>query len=110
MRLRVKDLDFGQRRILVRDAKGGKDRVTILPNSLMKPLRVQLATTEQLHEQDLADRYGAVYSPYALQRKYPHANKEWIWQFIFPATQRSQDPRVVQFVAITSVRTLCKKL
>jgi integron integrase len=93
MRLRVKDLDFGQRQILVRDAKGGKDRVTILPNSLIKPLRAQLATAKQLHEQDLADGYGAVYLPYALERKYPHANKEWIWQFILPATQRSQDPR-----------------
>jgi len=93
MRLRVKDLDFGQRQILVRDAKGGKDRVTILPNSLIKPLRVQLATAKQLHEQDLADGYGAVYLPYALERKCPHASKEWIWQFIFPATQRSQDPR-----------------
>jgi integron integrase len=93
MRLRVKDLDSGQRQILVRDAKGGKDRVTILPNSLIKPLRVQLATAKQLHEQDLADGYGAVYLPYALERKYPHANKEWIWQYVFPATQRSQDPR-----------------
>ena len=93
MKLRVKDLDFGQRQILVRDAKGGKDRVTILPNSLIKPLRVQLATAKQLHEQDLADGYGAVYLPYALERKYPHANKEWIWQYVFPATQRSQDPR-----------------
>ena len=60
MRLRVKDLDFGQRQILVRDAKGGKDRVTILPNSLIKPLHVQLATAKQLHEQDLAAGYGAV--------------------------------------------------
>jgi integron integrase len=93
MRLRVKDLDFGQRQILARDAKGGKDRVTILPNSLIKPLRVQLATTKQLHEQDLADGYGAVYLPNALERKYPHANQEWIWQYVFPATQRSQDPR-----------------
>jgi len=80
MRLRVKDLDFGQRQILVRDAKGGKDRVTILPNSLIKPLRVQLVMAKQLHEQDLVDGYGTVYLPYALERKYPHANKEWIWQ------------------------------
>ena len=94
MRLRVKDLDFGQRQILVRDAKGGKDRVTILPYSLIKPLRVQLATTKQLHEQDLADGYGAVYLPYALEPKYPQANKEWSWQYVFPATQRSQDPPV----------------
>jgi len=93
MRLRVKDLDFGQRQILVRDAKGGKDRVTILPNSLIKSLRVQLFTAKQLHEQDLVDGYGTVYLPYALERKYPHANKEWIWQYVLPATQRSQDPR-----------------
>ena len=93
MRLRVKDLDFGQRQILARDAEGGSDRVTILPNSLIKPLRVQLATAKQFHEQDRADGYGAVYLPYALERKYPHANKEWIWQYVFPATQRSQDPR-----------------
>ena len=93
MRLRVEDLDFGQRQILVRDAKGGKDRITILPNSLIKPLRIQLATAQQLHEQDLADGYGAIYLPYALERKYPHANREWIWQYVFPATKRSQDPR-----------------
>ena len=93
MRLRVKDLDFGQRQILVRDAKGGKDRITILPNSLIKPLRIQLATAQQLHEQDLADGYGTIYLPYALERKYPHANREWIWQYVFPATKRSQDPR-----------------
>jgi integrase len=84
MRLRVKDLDFGQRQILVRDAKGGKDRVTILPNSLVKPLRVQLVMAKQLHEQDLVDGYGTVYLPYALERRYPHSNKEWIWQYLIP--------------------------
>ena len=93
MRLRVKDLDFGQHQILVRDAKGGKDRVTMLPNSLVKPLRVQLVTAKQLHQQDLADGYGAVYLPYALERKYPHSNQEWVWQYVFPGTQRSPDPR-----------------
>mgnify|MGYP001826095794 FL=1 len=78
MRLRVKDLDFVRRQILVRDAKGGKDRVNILPNNLIKPLRVQLATAKQLHEQDCADGYGTVYLPYALERNYANANKEWI--------------------------------
>ena len=78
MRLRIKDLDFGQHQILARDTKGGRDRVTVLPNSLIKPLRVQLATTKQLHEQDVADGYGTVYLPYALERKYPHANREWM--------------------------------
>ena len=67
--------------------------MTILPNSLIKPLRVQLVTAKQLHEQDLVDGYGTVYLPYALEWKYPHANKEWIWQYVFPATQRSQAPR-----------------
>ena len=78
MRLRIKDLDFGQHQILARDTKGGRGRVTVLPNSLIKPLRVQLATTKQLHEQDVADGYGTVYLPYALERKYPHANQEWM--------------------------------
>jgi len=93
MRLRVKDLDFGHHQIIVRDAKGGKDRVTILPDSVIKPLRIQLAKAKQLHEQDLAKGYGAVYLPYALERKYPNAHKEWIWQYVFPATQLSRDPR-----------------
>jgi integrase len=78
MRLRVKDLDFGHHQIIVRDAKGGKDRLTILPDSVIEPLRIQLAMAKQLHEQDLAKGYGAVYLPYALERKYPNAHKEWI--------------------------------
>ena len=76
--MKRRDPDLGHRQILVRDAKGGKDRVTILPNSLIKPLRVQLVTAKQLHEQDLVDGYGTVYLPYALERKYPHANQEWM--------------------------------
>ena len=67
--------------------------MTILPNSLIKPLRVQLVTPKQLREQDLVDGHGTVYLPYALERKYPDVNKEWIWQYVFPATQRSQNPR-----------------
>ena len=93
MRLRVKDVDFGHCQIIVRDTKGGKDRLTILPDSIIEPLRIQLAMAKQLHEQDLANGYGTVYLPYALERKYPHANKEWAWQYIFPATQLSRDPR-----------------
>ena len=93
MRLRVKDLDFGHHQIVVRHGKGGKDRLTILPDSVIEPLRAQLAVAKQLHEQDLSNGYGAVYLPYALERKYPQANKEWIWQYVFPATQLSRDPR-----------------
>jgi len=77
MRLRVKDLDFGHHQIIVRDAKGGKDRLTILPDSVIGPLRAQLAMAKQLHEQDLSNGYGTVYLPYALERKYTQANKEW---------------------------------
>ena len=93
MRLRVKDVDFGHRQIIVRDTKGGKDRLTILPDSVIESLRAQLAMAKQLHEQDLDNGYGTVYLPYALERKYPDANKEWIWQYVFPATQLSRDPR-----------------
>ena len=67
--------------------------MTILPESLIEPLHLQLSTTKQLHEQDLAAGYGSVYLPDALERKYPHADREWIWQYVFPATQRSRDPR-----------------
>jgi len=74
---------------------GGKDRVTIRPNSLVKPLRVQLVTAEQLHEQDLVDGYGTVYLPYALERKYPHANKEW------SGCQASAPARFPRYATIT---------
>ncbi len=80
VRLRVKDLDFAQRQIIVRDAKGMEDRVTMLPESLSAPLQDHLRGVERLHEEDLAKGHGAVYLPYALERKYPNANQEWIWQ------------------------------
>jgi integron integrase len=93
LRLRVKDLDFEQSQIMVRDAKGNKDRVTMLPQSIAELLQAQLVQVKQIHQTDLASGYGAVYLPYALARKYPHAQREWIWQYIFPAKQRSVDPR-----------------
>ena len=93
LRLRVKDIDFERRAIIVRDAKGGEDRVTILPNSLVEPLREQLQRVKRLHEQDLARGYGAVYLPDALERKYPNAGREWLWQYVFPSHQLSLDPR-----------------
>jgi len=100
LRLRVKDLDFAQRIILVRDGKGAKDRITMLPETLVAPLKDHLRIVKRTHEEDLAKGYGAVYLPYALERplegisdKYPNAEREWIWQYVFPANRLSVDPR-----------------
>ncbi len=93
VRLRVKDIDFARREILIRDGKGEKDRVTMLPESLIAPLQEHLQQVKALHERDLAAGYGAVYMPYALERKYPNAAKEWGWQYVFPAANLSVDPR-----------------
>src|SRR5581483_8954082 len=93
VRLRVKDVEFTRREILVRDGKGAKDRVTMLSESLIPPLRTQLAVARALHERDLAEGGGEVYLPHALARKYPFAAKEWAWQYVFPAERVSRDPR-----------------
>lgn len=92
-RLRVKDIDFDNCQIVVRDGKGQKDRVTLLPASLVEPLRAQLAYVKHLHEQDLARGYGSVEMPFALARKYPNADKELAWQYVFPSVGLSWDPR-----------------
>ncbi len=93
IRLRVKDVDFEYQQITVRDGKGRKDRVTMLPEILLEPLRIQLELADAIREQDLKEGYGAVYLPYALERKYPNANREFGWQYVFPATKRATDPR-----------------
>jgi integron integrase len=93
LRLRVQDVEFKRREFLIRDGKGFKDRVTMLPVSLMVPLQAHLVKVRELHESDLAQGFGAVYMPYALERKYPNAAKEWIWQYVFPAAKLSTDPR-----------------
>ena len=92
VRLRVKDLDFGYRQITVREGKGGKDRVTMLPEALNEPIERHLRKVKALHEEDLAEGFGTVHLPHALERKYPNAHREWIWQYVFPAAQRSLDP------------------
>ncbi|MCI0549381.1 MAG: integron integrase, partial [Anaerolineae bacterium] len=92
LRLRVKDIDFGNRQIIVRDGKGEKDRATMLPDALIPDLQTHLITVSDIHQQDLKAGYGEVYLPYALARKYPNAPQEWIWQYIFPASARSVDP------------------
>jgi integron integrase len=92
LRLRVKDIDFGNHQILVRDGKGEDDRATILPDSLVSLLQTHLKTVQALHQRDLKDGFGEVFLPYALARKYPNAAREWAWQYIFPASARSIDP------------------
>jgi integron integrase len=93
VRLRVQDIDFVSHQIIVRHGKGGKDRVTVLPNSLVERLDRHLARAKALHEQDLRAGFGGVYLPFALARKYPQAEREWRWQYVFPASKRSTDPR-----------------
>lgn len=93
VRLRVKDVDFDMRQITVRDGKGGKGRVTMLPGSVVEPLTEHLRRVQNLHQDDLRDGFGAVYLPHALERKYPNAPEEWSWQYVFPARSISVDPR-----------------
>jgi integron integrase len=93
LRLRVKDLDLERCELTIRDGKGQKDRVTMLPRSIVDPLRNHLARVGQLHNRDLAEGFGGVYLPFALERKYPNADREWAWQYVFPASRRSVDPR-----------------
>ncbi|SIQ02019.1 integron integrase [Alkalispirochaeta americana] len=86
--LRVQDIDMARREILVRNGKGAKDRVTMLPESLISPLNKQIARVETLHNQDLADGWGRVALPEALKRKYPRADQEIYWQWVFPQRRR----------------------
>ena len=93
VRLRVKDIDFALAQITVRDAKGGKDRVTMLPLNLSEPLRRHLLRMKAQHEQDLEDGFGTVHLPFALGRKFPNAVREWAWQYVFPSSRIAVDPR-----------------
>lgn len=86
-------MDFAYNHIVVRDGKGDKDRVTMLPLNVKAPFERHLQYVKKLHDQDLAEGFGRVYLPYALERKYPKANREWAWQYVFPAVSRSLDPR-----------------
>jgi len=95
LRLRVQDIDFSRNEILVRDGKGAKDRITMLPESLKAPLQEHLKKVRAIHEGDLADGWGRVLLPDALDRKYPNAPKEWRWQWVFP-----QENRWTRFEAI----------
>jgi len=91
--LRVKDIDFAYKQIVVRDGKGNKDRVTVLPTIIIDNLKRHLQKTKTLHERDLKTGFGSVYLPYALERKYKNAGKSWAWQYVFPSSRLSIDPR-----------------
>jgi len=93
LELRIKDIDFGYSQIVVRDSKGEKDRITMLPQKIVEPLKNHLRKVKEIHEEDLRNGYGSVYLPYAIERKYPNAKYEWAWQYVFPATKISTDPR-----------------
>jgi integron integrase len=93
LKLRIKDLDFGQHQIVVRDSKGQQGRVTPLPDRIIDPLKDHLTRVKHRHQHDLDQGYGRVELPYALERKYPNADRQWIWQYIFPSQGLSKDPR-----------------
>lgn len=93
LRLRVKDIDFGQRHLLVRDGKGQKDRTTLMPKVVIDPLRRHLQVVKDRHHRDLQAGNGRASMPYALSRKYPNANQEWGWQYVFPSQNLSKDPQ-----------------
>jgi integrase len=93
MRLRVHDIEFDRRQIMVRNGKGGKDRVTVLPDPVAEPLKRQIEKVRIIHKEDTLEGLGEVYLPFALERKYPNAAKAFGWQYLFPAEKVSQDPR-----------------
>lgn len=93
LRLRIKDIDFKLNQIVVRSGKGDKDRITVLPRKTIEPLKIQIEKIRMQHLQDLQDGYGTVYLPYALAKKYPNAEKDFGWQYLFPAPFLSKDPR-----------------
>jgi integrase len=93
IRLRVKDIDFAMNQIVVREGKGKKDRITVLPEGVKQALNEHLIYVKRLHQNDLDAGYGRVYLPNALARKYPNAGRQWGWQYAFPAKTLSKDPR-----------------
>jgi integrase len=103
VRLRVKDVDFERGEIVVRDGKGAKDRVSVLPQAVYEPLRRHLESMRALHLSDLAEGFGEAYLPFALSRKYRNAAREWAWQYVFASHLRSLDPRSERESAATTL-------
>ncbi|MFC0678796.1 integron integrase [Lysobacter korlensis] len=93
LRLRVKDVDFSRHELTIRNGKGGKDRRTVLPRTLVESLQREIERARTLHCADLAEGFGAVWLPDALARKYPNASTDFAWQYVFPAVRRAVDPR-----------------
>ena len=93
LQLRVKDIDFEYRQLVIRDPKGARDRFTILPATAIEPLKEHLAWVKRQHQQDLARGYGAVHLPFAFAEKYPNAEREWTWQYVFPSARLAFDPQ-----------------
>lgn len=93
LRLRIKDVDLELRTLTIREGKGAKDRITILPDTVIPSLRQHLERVRTLHQRDIAAGHGEVYLPHALARKYPNASRSWQWQYVFPAPRLSVDPR-----------------
>jgi len=93
VRLRIKDIDFHYNQLTIRDGKGQKDRVTVLPEKIITPLEKHLQKVEFLHKKNIKEGFGEVYLPFALARKYPNANREFGWQYVFPAKKPTKDPR-----------------
>jgi integron integrase len=93
LQLRVKDVDFAQQQLVLRNTKGNESRVTVLPQTLIQPLQTHLAQVRRQHEDDLNRGYGSVYLPFALERKYVGGDRQWMWQYVFPANRLSRDPR-----------------
>jgi integrase len=90
----IKDIDFTQRQLVIRDAKGGESRVTMLPDRAIKPLQYHLDLVKKMHQTDLDEGYGATQLPFALARKYKTADRQWVWQYAFPSSTRCKDPRM----------------
>ena len=93
LRLRVKDIDFERREVLVREGKGNKDRVTMLASTMVPKLKAHLDGVRAIHRSDLADGFGRTQLPYALDRKLPGASLQWVWQYVFPQEHRWRDPK-----------------
>lgn len=109
LRLRVKDIDFENNQITVHDAKGMKDRITVLPDTLKPSLREHLERVKLVHQNDVAKGYGRVYLPYALERKYPKASLEWGWQYVFPAKGCPKIPEREKSDGIISMKTASRR-
>jgi len=103
LRLHVKDIDFHYRQITIRSGKGNKDRITMLPDRLTEALQVQFQHAGKIHNDDLQEGFGEASLPYALERKYPNASREWVWQYIFPSTRRAVDPYTGVIKDITGI-------